>query len=221
MPRNRKTDIPGVDRRLTLDDVREKGWEAIFAPDLAAPLRMVVEIGFGRGEYLLHLADASPQAAHVGVEVSRRRALKMARRVARDGVRNVRLVCEPAERVLAEALADASVEGFWVNFPDPWPKKRHHKNRLLQAPIVRQMAKRLLPGGLLQVATDHAGYAEHIDRVLRGEALLENANAPEPYLAEVPGRVHTAYEDRWREEGRALHFFAYRRKPERAARSAG
>ena len=212
MPRNRKTEIPGVDRRVTLDEIREKGWDAIFSPQLEAPLRLVVEIGFGRGEYLLQLAQAAPDVAHLGIEVSHKRALKMARRVARADVRNVRLVCEPGERVLGEALCDGSVECLWVNFPDPWPKKRHHKNRLLQAPIVRQMAKRLRPGGLLNVATDHAEYASQIHGALRSETLLENLNAPEPYLAEVPGRLHTAYEDMWRQQGRTLYFFSYRRR---------
>jgi len=212
VPRNRKTDIPGIDRRVSLDEVREKGWDAIFAPDLAAPLRMVVEIGFRRGEYLRHLSEASPAVAHVGVDLSRKRVLKMARRLARDEVGNVRLLAGTGESVLRDALAPASVEAFWVNFPDPWPKKRHHKNRLLQAPIVRQMAKRLVAGGVLQIATDHDGYAAQIDAVLRAETLLENANAPAPHLAEVPGRMHTAYEEMWRAEGRRLHFFTYRRR---------
>ncbi len=197
---------------MSLDEVQEKGWEAIFEPDLEAPLRMVVEIGFGRGEYLRHLSEVSPDVAHVGVEVSRKRVLKMARRLARNEVGNVRLLAEPGEAVLRDALADASVQGFWVNFPDPWPKKRHHKNRLLQAPIIRQMAKRLVPGGSLQIATDHEEYAEHIDGVLQSEGLLENLNAPTPYLDEVPGRMHTAYEEMWREDGRRLHFFSYRRR---------
>ncbi len=212
MPRNRKTDIPGVDRRVSLEEVAEKGWEALFSPELEAPLRMVVEIGFGRGEFLRQLAADAPEVAHLGIEVSRKRILKLARRLAREDVRNVRLLCEPGEKVLADALAESSVEGFWVNFPDPWPKKRHHKNRLLQAPILRQMTKRLRPGGVLQVATDHADYAEHIHEVLRADAGLENLNAPEAWLDEVPGRMHTAYEEMWREEGRALHFFSYRRR---------
>lgn len=215
MPRNRKTDIPGVDRRVTLDEVREKGFEALFSPDLAAPLRMVVEIGFGRGEFLLRLAEEAPEVAHVGVEVSRKRVLKMARRLAREDVANVRLFCEPGERVLGEVIDESSLDGIWVNFPDPWPKKRHHKNRLLQAPIVRQMTRRLRPAGVLQIATDHAGYAEHIHDVLRAEAGLENLNAPHGWRSEIPGRMHTAYEKMWREEGRTLHFFSYRRLGER------
>ena len=212
MTRKLKYDIPGPDRRVSPDEVREKGWEAIFAPDLRAPLRLVVEIGFGRGEFLLHLAAAEPQTAFVGVEVSFKRVLKMARRLARSEIGNVRLVEATGEEVVRDLLAEASVAGFWINFPDPWPKKRHHRRRLLQPVLVARLASRLVPGGELQVATDHEEYAEAIDAVLAGEPLLENDLAPERYLHDVPGRLPTAYELEWRAEGRKLHFWTYRRR---------
>ena len=211
MARTLKTDIPGPDRRVSVADVKEKGWEAIFAPDLAPPLHLVVEIGFGRGEFLRHLAEQAPDVAHVGVELSSKRVLKMARRIAKTDERNIRLVCATGEQVLRELLEEASVERFWINFPDPWPKKRHHHRRLLQPPLIRQLARRLKPGGELQVATDHEDYAEAIDMALRAEPLLENALAPRAFAREVPGRMHTAYEEMWREEGRGLHFWTYRR----------
>jgi tRNA (guanine-N7-)-methyltransferase len=208
--RTLKTDIPGPDRRVTLEDVREKGWPALFGPDLAAPL--VVEIGFGRGEFLRGLAEAAPGVPHLGVEVSRKRVLKMARRIAKAGDLNIRLVCGAGEAWVQAALADASVAAFWINYSDPWPKSRHHRRRLVQAPFVRQLAKRLAPGGWLHVATDHPGYAEHIDGVLREESLLENAHAPLAHLPEIPGRPVTAYEAMWRAEGRTLYYFDYRRR---------
>ncbi len=196
---------------MTVEEVRDKGWEAVFAPDVSAPLPLVVEIGFGRGEYLRHLAATSPGQAHVGVEVSFKRVLKMARRVARTDESNLRLICATGEQVVREVLEPASVAAFWVNFPDPWPKKRHHKNRLLQAPFVSQLARRLVPGGLLHIATDHVEYAEAIDEVLRHETQLENTLAV-PYRGDVPDRMPTAYELEWRAEGRTLHFWTYRRK---------
>jgi len=213
--RTLKTDIPGPDRRVTVDDVRAKGWEALFAPDLAPPLRLVVEIGFGRGEFIRALAAERRDVAHVGVELSAKRVLKMARRLAKgaDAEPNLRLVEARGEEVVREALEPASVETFWVNFPDPWPKKRHHRRRLLQGPFVGELADRLVPGGILHVATDHEGYAEAIDEVLRAEARLENALAPAPFVREVPGRMHTAYEELWRAEGRSLHFWTCRRRP--------
>jgi tRNA (guanine-N7-)-methyltransferase len=206
-----KYDIPGPDRRLSVEQVREKGLAALFAPDVPLPLRLVVEIGFGRGEFLRHLAAQAPQVAHLGVEVSFKRVLKMARRIARTDERNIRLLEASGEEVVREILDDASVETFWINFPDPWPKKRHHKRRLLEPAFVAALARRLVPGGRLEVATDHEEYALVIDEALRGEPLLESA-LPLPFARDVPGRPRTAYEEEWRREGRPLHFWTYRRR---------
>jgi tRNA (guanine-N7-)-methyltransferase len=206
-----KYDIPGPDRRVTADEVREKGWGALFGADVAQPLRLVVEIGFGRGEFLRQLAAASPAVAHVGVEASFKRELKMARRLARGEERNVRVLRATGEEVVAELLAPGSVEAVWINFPDPWPKKRHHKRRLVQPAFVAALARVLAPGARLELATDHVAYAEQIDACLRAEPRLRNRNAPAPWRADVPGRPATAYETEWRREGRPLHFFSYRR----------
>lgn len=213
MSRRLKYDIPGPDRRVTVEDVRAKGWEGLF-PELPRPLRMVLEIGFGRGEFLLDLAERAPGVAHVGVEVSWKRVLKMARRLARSELANVRLLHGLGQQVVAEAIAPGSLEAVWINFSDPWPKKRHHGRRLVQAPLVAALAERLCPGGLLHVATDDPGYAEHIDAVLAAEPRLANAFAPARWRPEVPGRTPTAYEREWRAEGRPLHFWTYRRRAE-------
>ena len=212
MGRKLKLDITGPDRRVTEDEVREKGWNALFAPDLAQPLRLVVEIGFGRGEFLTHLATENPGVSHVGVEYSFKRVLKLARRLARLEIGNVRLVEATGEDVLRDLLDDASVAEFWINFPDPWPKKRHHRRRLIQPARVALLARRLVPGGNLQIATDHVEYAEEIDAVLAAEPGLFNALAPVRFRREVPGRMATAYELEWRREGRPLHFWTYTRR---------
>jgi len=209
--RTLKTDMPGPDRRVSLDEAREKGWEALFAPDLAPPLSLVVEIGFGRGEFLRALAAAAPGVAHVGVDRSHRRVLKLARRIAQTEERNIRLVEATAEGLVGAALPEAAVATCWINFPDPWPKKRHQRRRLIQPGFVAMLAARLAPGALLHVATDHVGYAEQMDAVLSGEPRLENVLGV-PFAAEVPGRGCTAYEAMWRAEGRPLHFFSYRRR---------
>jgi tRNA (guanine-N7-)-methyltransferase len=208
--RRLKHDIPGPDRRLSPDEMREKGLRALFAPDVAEPLPLVVELGFGRGEFLESLAADARDTAFLGVECVFRRVLKMARRLARSELANVRLVEARAEEVV-ELLPPESVASFWINFPDPWPKKRHHGRRLLKPPFVAELALRLIRGGELQVATDHVGYAEQIDRVLSHEPSLENALAPASFVAEIAGRRVTAYEAEWRAEGRPLHFWTYRR----------
>lgn len=211
MSRRLKYDIPGPDRRVAIEDARAKGWEALF-PEQPRPLRLVLEIGFGRGEFLADLAARAPEVAHVGVEVSWKRVLKMARRLARGELANVRLVHGLGEQVVAEAIAPGSLDAAWINFSDPWPKKRHHARRLVQPALVAALAERLRPGGVLHVATDDVGYAEHIDAVLAAEPRLANDFAPDRWRAEVPGRTPTAYELEWRAEGRPLHFWAYRRR---------
>jgi tRNA (guanine-N7-)-methyltransferase len=211
--RRLKHDIPGPDWRVAPQRIAELGWAAAFAPDLERCLPVAVEIGFGRGEFLMALAAARPGDAFVGVERSPRRVLKMARRLARSELRNVRLLQASAEGVVDELLAPASVSEFWVNFPDPWPKKRHARRRFFQPAVVARLAERLVPGGVLHAATDDVPYAEQIHEILAKEARLENLHAPRAFLPERAGPIATAYEMQWQREGRPLHFFAYRRRP--------
>jgi tRNA (guanine-N7-)-methyltransferase len=144
--------------------------------------------------------------------VSFKRALKMARRLARTELRNVRLVLARAQALVHEACADASVQEFWINFSDPWPKDRHASRRLFQPDFVADLARALAPDGRLHVATDDVPYAHEIASRLEAEPRLENLFAPDRWRPEVPGRLRTAYEETWREEGRPLHFFEYRRR---------
>jgi tRNA (guanine-N7-)-methyltransferase len=210
--RTLKTEIPGIDWRISVDDARERGFAKIFAGRVARPLPLVVEIGFGRGEFLLELARREPEQAFVGVEVSYKRSLKMARRLARLGVTNIAIVEARAEDVLRAALADASVACFWLNFPDPWPKKRHARRRFVQPDALAWLVRRLVPGGLLRVATDDPAYAAWIDEHLSAAPELENRYAPDRWRSAVPDRPATAYELEWRALGRSFHFFEYARK---------
>lgn len=209
MARKLKTDIPGPDWRVSLDEAREKGWSALFD---APALPLVVEIGFGRGEFLADLAARSPEQCFVGIEYSAKRVLKLARRLARGELRNIRLLCVPAQEALNQAIPDASVSRFWINFPDPWPKKRHFKRRLVAPAFTRDLVRCMQPGAALEVATDHPGYAEWIHETLSATPGLENEHAPQPWCpTPEAGRTPTAYELEWRALGRAFHFFRYRR----------
>ena len=212
MSRRIKPGIPGIDRRVSIEEAASRGWPAVFGADVARPSPLCVELGFGRGEFLFGLAAASPEVAHVGVERSFKRTLKLARRLARTPLANVRLVQGLAQQVVVEALPDASVGCFWINFPDPWPKKRHAKRRLVQPELVGWLARRLVPGGHLRIATDDPAYADWIDAALRASPEIRNLHAPEPFAREEQDRAPTAYELEWRALGRALHFFHYARK---------
>lgn len=219
MGRSLKYEIPGDDPRLPMSRVLELGWSACFSgldPARGArspgPIRpLVVEIGFGRGEFMLEMAACSPATAFVGIEISFKRTLKMARKVARAGLGNVRLLEGRAEVALRQLFEPASLSQIWINFSDPWPKARHAHRRVVQPPLVADAATRLEPGGTLFVSTDDVPYAMQIDEVLSAEKSLRNRYAPWPFLSEVPGRMRTGYEAQWRAEGRPLHFFAYAR----------
>jgi tRNA (guanine-N7-)-methyltransferase len=177
---------------------------------LGAP-PIVLEIGFGRAELLMDLAEERPEQAFLGVEVSRKRVLKAGRRISRRGLENVRLVNAPAEYLLERVLPASCVSECWINCPDPWPKKRHFKRRLVRRTFLEQLARALVPGALLHISTDHEGYRDWIAEALVGAPDFDNLHAPDRWSSQPPARRETAYEAEWRAEGRSLAYFDYRR----------
>ena len=216
MSRKLKYDIPGDDPRLSIDDVVATGWDELFAktrPPTGVEPRSrperVLEIGFGRGEFLLAMAERMPEVDFVGIEISFKRTLKMARKVARAKLANVRLLEARAEIALEQIFLPGGLSEIWVNFSDPWPKARHAHRRVIQPAFVAAAARSLDADGVLYVATDDVRYAHQIGEVLAAEKALFNQYAPWPFLSDVPGRACTGYEEQWRAVGRPLHFFAY------------
>jgi tRNA (guanine-N7-)-methyltransferase len=212
MTRRLRYDIPGVDWRRSHSQVAGPGIEAAFAPEFDPPLSLVVEIGFCRGEFMMELARRHPKRAFLGVEISFKRVLKMARRLAQTEIENVRLLEADGEGVVESLLREATVDEFWINFPDPWPKARHADRRIVQPAFVSQMASRLVDGGVIQIATDDPSYASQVHETLSAEPQLRNAQE-EPWVGHLSARLETSYEAAWRAEGRQLHFFSYERVP--------
>jgi tRNA (guanine-N7-)-methyltransferase len=173
---------------------------------------VVLEIGFGRGELLIDLAGSDPGRRYLGVEVSRKRVQKVARRVVRAEVSNARLVHATAELLLDRVLPAASIDECWINFPDPWPKKRHFKRRLIRPPVLARLAEILRPGARLHIATDHPGYAEWIAAALDAAPEFENLAAPERWSTTPPKRSKTAYEAEFLADGRSIAYFEYQRR---------
>ena len=201
----------GADWRVWPEQVCRSGWAKLFDLPVGAPLRLHVDIGFGGGEFLTELARRNPDARFVGVEASFKRVFKLARRLARSELRNIRLVGSDAAWVVREAFEDDSILVFWINFPDPWPRRRHLPRRLIEPRFTRELAQKLALGGSLHVATDHPNYAETIESVLAGERLLENVSTPAPYQCERPDTLPTTYQRAWDAQGRSCRFFHYRR----------
>jgi tRNA (guanine-N7-)-methyltransferase len=139
---------------------------------------VVLEIGSGTGTSTLAMAKAEPDVDVVAVEVYRRGLAQLLSAIDREAVSNIRLVRGDGVDVLEHMFGPESLTGVRVFFPDPWPKARHHKRRLLQPDIVALIADRLRPGGVLHTATDHPGYAEQIAEVGDAEPRLKRVTAP-------------------------------------------
>lgn len=143
----------------------------------------ILEIGFGMGETTAAIAAAMPGRDFVAVEVHAPGVGSLLKLIDERGLSNVRVVQHDAAEVVEQMIPDGSLAGIHVFFPDPWPKKRHHKRRLLQPPFVRTLALRLAPGGYLHAATDWEDYAALILATCDAEPLLENPTkgfAPRP-----------------------------------------
>jgi len=138
-----------------------------------APL--VVEIGFGMGETTAQIAAADPAHDFLGIEVYPAGVGSLLARIEAAGLRNLRIVQHDAVEVVRDMIAPGTLAGVHVFFPDPWPKKRHHKRRLIQPPFVALLASRLAPGGYLHCATDWEHYAVQMLDVLSREPLLANS----------------------------------------------
>ena len=170
------------------------------APGSAARAPLRLEIGSGMGETTAALAAAEPDADHVAVEVYPPGLAQLLMRLEEQELANLRLLRGDAVVVLEDLVAPDSLAGLRVFYPDPWPKRRHHKRRLVQPATVALMASRLAPGATLHLATDVADYAEWMLEVTDAEPLLENPHggfAPRPAW-----RPRTKFEARAEQEGR-------------------
>lgn len=209
-------------RRSTISDSQQATWDRLW-PELGVQARdgdepagpldaeawfgrcapLVLEIGCGTGTSTLAMAQSEPDIDVVAVEVYRRGLAQLLSAIDRthaptpdagQPVTNIRLIRGDGVDVLTHMLAPASLTGVRVFFPDPWPKARHHKRRLLQPDTVALIADRLRPGGVLHAATDHLGYAEHIGEVGDAEPRLRRVSPDDPRLPISTVRPVTKYE---------------------------
>jgi tRNA (guanine-N7-)-methyltransferase len=173
----------------------------------AAP--KILEIGFGMGETTAAIAAAHPDIDYLGIEVHAPGVGSLLKQLDERALANVRVIRHDAVEVLTRRIAPASVDGVHVFFPDPWPKKRHHKRRLLQAPFVALLASRLRAGGYVHAATDWYEYAQEILAVMRAEPSLQNT--AEGYAERPLHRPLTKFEQRGLRLGHGVWDIVFRR----------
>ncbi len=180
---------------------------SLFGTEPSRPF--LVEIGFGMGDATAKIVKTLPGSGFFGVEVHAPGVGQMLLEIERQGLENLRVCRHDAMEVVESMLAPDSVDGFHVFFPDPWPKKKHHKRRIMRQNFVHLMASRLKPGGYLYFVTDWEEYAQSTLEVLRSEALL--ANACEVWAERESWRPMTKFEKRAVDEGRSIRELMFRR----------
>jgi tRNA (guanine-N7-)-methyltransferase len=187
--------------------------QALFANDHP----IIMEIGFGNGEATWQMAAASPDENFIGVEVHAPGVGHLLLRLEEHGLQNVRIACEDAVEFMRDRLHENVLSGIRIYFPDPWPKKRHHKRRIIQPGFVGLMAKKLRAGGILHLATDWEPYAEFMFDVMRNSPEFENL-APDGGASPKPAwRPSTKYEKRGERLGHRVFDLVYRRVEARQA----
>ncbi|MDF1485131.1 tRNA (guanosine(46)-N7)-methyltransferase TrmB [Ramlibacter sp. H39-3-26] len=175
----------------------------------SAPL--ILEIGFGMGEATAHIAALMPDKNFLCCEVHEPGVGALLKRIGEQGLSNIRIVRHDAVEVIDHMLPDACLAGAHIFFPDPWHKKRHHKRRLVQPPLVARLARRLAPGAYLHCATDWQPYAQQMLEVLSAEPLL--ANTADGFAPKPDYRPLTKFENRGLRLGHGVWDVVFTRRP--------
>ncbi len=171
---------------------------------------VVLEIGCGMGVTTAQIAAARPDTDFIGIEVHGPGVGNLCKLIEAQGLTNLRVMQHDATEVVRDMIAPDSLAGVHVFFPDPWPKKRHHKRRILQPAFVSELAKRLAPGAYLHCATDWEEYAVHMLAVLGAESLLENTSSD--YAPRPDYRPLTKFEVRGMRLGHGVWDLIFRRR---------
>ena len=172
---------------------------------LSSPRKLVLEIGSGMGETTLEIAKAHPEADFVAVEVHGPGIGSLLNAIEREQLANLRVIRHDALDVLEQMIGDGTLAAIHLFFPDPWPKKRHHKRRMVQPGFAALAARKLAPGGILHAATDWPDYADHMQEVFSKEPLLEAA------AAGFAARPVTKFESRGQRLGHPIRELLFRR----------
>ncbi len=175
-----------------LDPNEAVNFADVFGRD--APL--ILEIGFGNGDSLAKMAAAHPENNYLGVEVHRPGVGHLLLLLQQQGLTNVRIYCHDAMDILEQRVADNSLAGLHLFFPDPWPKKKHHKRRIVRPSFVELVGKKLAVGGYFHAATDWQHYAESMLVELSSSLILHNTSPSGDYCPRPDYRPLTKFEQR-------------------------
>lgn len=184
-------------------------WSKIFGNE--HPLEL--EIGCGTGHFLVEMARRRPQANFLGIDIYNRGCYKSCRKVDREELTNVRVARTEARQLLSRHIGKDQLQAVYINCPDPWPKKRHRKRRLVQENFLLHLRHCLKPGGSFYFCTDFTDYAEQVAAALPRIEGLDNALAV-PVADQIADYPVSKYMRRFLDRGERLHYIHYRKDPD-------
>ncbi len=179
-------------------------WASVFGRE--GPLAL--EIGAGSGEFLTRMARENPDLDHVAIEFKHKRVEKFARRIRKSGLTNVRVISGEASQLISCLFTPEALCAVYFLFPDPWPKKRHHKHRFLNRYTLEILHDLLRRGGLLHLATDHPSYLDWMRETVSHHTGFEGPTYED---SQSPFGFPTRYEQYWLAENRPITYMSYRR----------
>ncbi|WP_421868095.1 tRNA (guanosine(46)-N7)-methyltransferase TrmB [Motiliproteus sp.] len=171
----------------------------------------VLEIGFGMGDSLLAMAEAAPEINFIGIEVHKPGVGRLLNNVAKAGLKNLKVYNDDALLVLKDCIADGSLDGIQLFFPDPWHKKKHHKRRMVQPEIAQTFRAKLKLGGKFHMATDWENYAEHMMEVMSAAEGYRNAAGEGEYSPQPESRPDTKFQRRGERLGHGVWDLVFER----------
>jgi tRNA (guanine-N7-)-methyltransferase len=194
-----------LEKMLPLVGLKREAGTADFRAIFQREAPRVLEIGFGSGYSLLEMAKATPEHDFIGIETHLPGIGTLLQGIEANQLKNIRVYYEDAVDVLGQCIPDHSLDIVQIFFPDPWPKRKHHKRRLIQIPFVTLVLQKLKAGGTLHLATDWQHYAEQMMEVLSSFPALTNLAGPNEYSDRSAQRpIVTKFERRGKECGREI-----------------
>ncbi|MGQ0793984.1 MAG: tRNA (guanosine(46)-N7)-methyltransferase TrmB [Deltaproteobacteria bacterium] len=173
------------------------------------PGQCALEIGFGEGDFLIEMGLALPDWNFIGIEIKRYRFKKAVKKAEREGAQNLRLLLMDAEVAVADVFRDETFDRVYINFPDPWPKERHKKHRIVSGDFLRALSNVMKPEGALEVASDFREYVFEIIEAAQETGLFRSEFPHPGYVNEIPARPATKFEAEFRTEGRKIYYLRF------------
>jgi tRNA (guanine-N7-)-methyltransferase len=173
--------------------------------------KLALEVGFGDGAFLVETARSNLELNFVGIEIKEKRLKKAVKRIEKEKLENVKLLIMDVRIAIEEVFSLNTFNEIYINFPDPWPKERHKKHRIIDPDFLKELSRIMKPEAVLEIASDHEEYISYILTTLDETENFECSLPPPGYVNSLPDRPTTKYEKEFREEGKKIYYLKFLR----------